>query len=283
MFLFLSGLLTNLDFTNYRKRLTKVLIPYVIWTVFYVYFNYFMNHYIPTFKGMVADVVASLINGKSAEMMYFIPVYCQLVLLIPLCRRWAVGQYRLLPLLISPLFVLLNFYLPLFTSVNINGTLHAVLDWTCLGWFSYFYLGYLIGNRQIQVKVRKNILLGMVIIGMLFQVAESWWLYLSEIGNCGTQLKYSVYFTNYFLCLLAYLFIVRNKSEMFKALKAIGDNSFGIFFSHIAVIRLLNLIPGYTRIAVFPMNGIIALAVSYSLVQLVKSNVSPKLSKYLGF
>ena len=75
--LFLSGLLTNFNFMNYRKRPTKVLIPYVIWTVFYVYFNYFMNHYIPIFKGMVADVVASLINGKSAEMMYFIPVYCQ--------------------------------------------------------------------------------------------------------------------------------------------------------------------------------------------------------------
>lgn len=76
MFLFLSGLLTkteNIDWTAIcKKRVLRVMIPFLIWTVIYT---------LPVFS--IKRLAFNLATAKGAATLYFIFVYLQMVLLTP--------------------------------------------------------------------------------------------------------------------------------------------------------------------------------------------------------
>ena len=80
MFLFLSGYLTKLendDWTSLiRKRVLRVMIPYLIWTVVYT---------IPNFTP--ARFLFNLVTAKGAMTLYFIFVYIQMVMLTPVLTK----------------------------------------------------------------------------------------------------------------------------------------------------------------------------------------------------
>lgn len=77
MFIFLSGYLTKENENGvYRdiiyRRIKKIIIPYIIWSFIFAVVNRRINTFIP-------DVFMSKCNG----IYYFILVYIQMVLLIP--------------------------------------------------------------------------------------------------------------------------------------------------------------------------------------------------------
>ena len=126
-------------------------------------------------------------------------------------------------------------------------------------------------------------LLLLLVISIVIQIAEGYLFYLNGVLNCGTQLKLSAIASGLIICVFAYRFIfntfpIAGFSEM---LKLIGDNSFGIFFCHIAIMMVLNKIPGYTKYAFYPLNGIIALVVALTFTLTVKKLIKSK-AKYLG-
>ena len=81
-FIFLSGYLTKTENDNwsafYRKRIVRVLIPYVIWTVLYTLDS-----------RQLGDLLTNLLNAKACYHLYYILVYIQFVLLTPLLGRLA--------------------------------------------------------------------------------------------------------------------------------------------------------------------------------------------------
>ena len=88
LFLFLSGMLSNSSNWNPKKRIIKVLIPYVLWTLIYsTMYNISNPANIPIvfFK--------NIITGKAAAVMYYIFVYCEFTLLIPLIDRFAKSKF----------------------------------------------------------------------------------------------------------------------------------------------------------------------------------------------
>ena len=98
MFIFLSGYLTKLKYddwnTFYIKRLKKVVIPYIFWSVV-----------ITIIKGNYRGFVVNLLTGNCLSQYYFIIVYIQFVLLTPLIVRllrskvsWGGGSYNHFPL-----------------------------------------------------------------------------------------------------------------------------------------------------------------------------------------
>ena len=72
LFLFLSGMLSDSQKWKPWKRIFKVAIPYVIWTLFYVILhNYKEPSQIPV------DYIKCLLTGKAAAVMYYVFVYCE--------------------------------------------------------------------------------------------------------------------------------------------------------------------------------------------------------------
>lgn len=65
--------------------------------------------------------------------------------------------------------------------------------------------------------------------------------------NCGTQLKLTAILTGTVFAAIAYKIINSNKSYNLKLLQLLGNNSFGIYFSHLAVMSVLEKIPLYSR------------------------------------
>ena len=109
---------------------------------------------------------------------------------------------------------------------------------------------------------------------------EGYWQYSKGIVNCGTQLKISSIFTGVCFVILAHQFINSKKEYSNKILKLLGDNSFGIYFSHIAVMAVLSKIPFYNNV-VYPLNAVIVIVVNIAFIYIGKK-VLGKYSKYLA-
>lgn len=276
LFLFLSGLLSNARKWKPFKRIKKVVIPYVIWTFIYCFLNDYNNLSI-----IPISFLKNLITGRSAAMMYYIFVYCQFTLLIPLIDKLAKSKVKYLGFIIAPFEIIFVRTIPLMTNwYEINGYIEIIRSISCLGWFTYFYIGYLIGNNYIAIKNSVKIWSGLLSVGILLQIAEGYWQYSKGIVNCGTQLKLSAIFTGVCFVILAYYFINSKKEYNIKILKVLGDNSFGIYFSHIAVMAVLSLIPFY-RIVIYPINAIIVIVVNMVFVYIGKK-ILKRYSKYLA-
>ena len=279
-FLFLSGMLSNADRWNPLKRIKKIVIPYCIWTLFYTILrSRDMPMRIPIMFLMY------LLTGRAAAMLDYVFVYCELTLIIPLIDKLAKSKYRLLGFIISPLEIIIMRTIPVLTRTSHNQFVTAVMSISCIGWFSYFYLGYLLGNGYIHLneKIPTHFLSLALVLSIGVQFAEGYLFLQMGDQNCGTQLKLSALLTGMIFVLIIFRWINSQVlSGKYRILYTIGNYSFGIFFAHFAIIRIFNRIPGYSQYAVFPINGIIALFISVLLV-LCGRKVLGQWSKYLGF
>ena len=126
-FLFLSGYLTKtkIDVKSfYKKRLFAVLIPYVLFTILYTIIS---NIELGPSE-LLSLTAKNLITTQGKNILYYLIVYAQFVLLTPLLIRIAVQKKTILNtiiLLIQPLFVLC-FYIGVMNGTIIK-KLHGIL------------------------------------------------------------------------------------------------------------------------------------------------------------
>lgn len=200
-FLFLSGYLTKIEndnwFTFYKKRINRVIIPYVIWTILYSLLSIVSG-------SSILIIAKNLITTKSAATMYYIFVYIQFVLLTPCLGRLAKSKYRHLGWFIAPISTLIFKYYGLLTGYSPN--MYVSLFWsnTCLGWFTYYYLGLFLGNQIIKPNYSLKKLVWLYIVSIVLQIAEGqYWLQLGET-NCGTQIKLTSFLTSTLFLLIIY-------------------------------------------------------------------------------
>ena len=106
LFLFFSGYLTKIENTDwatcFKKRIVRVVIPYLIWTVIYT---------IQT--GDLKRLPVNILTTNAASHLYYIFVYIQFVLLTPMLGKLAKSKYGWLVWFITPVFLLFYKYLPL--------------------------------------------------------------------------------------------------------------------------------------------------------------------------
>ena len=82
------------------------------------------------------------------------------------------------------------------------------------------------------------------------------------------------------VAIISYRFIVSNKLIKSKILKMLGDNSFGIFFSHLAIMSVLNHLPYYSQ-CVYPVNAMIVVLLSLICV-VFGHKILKKYGRYLA-
>lgn len=276
-FLFLSGMLSDADKWNPKKRIKKILIPYILWTMAYVIIGNFHN-----LSEIPLIFLKRLLLGNSAAIMYYVFVYCELTLLIPLIDKLAKSQYKYWGFVISPLEIICMRYMPLITGWSFNDYIQVLMQLSCLGWFTYYYLGYVLGNNIIKVKCTSKQLGIMWVFSIALQMLEGYYYLLKGVDNCGTQLKLTSILSGTIVVLLFFMYINSRKRCKLRFLHLIGDYSFGIYFSHIAIMKILRKIPFYERYVFYPVNAIIALGVNVLLIMCIKKILGDK-SKYIAF
>lgn len=115
----------------------------------------------------------------------------------------------------------------------------------------------------------------------MLQIIEGFIYYSMGEDSCGTQLKLSAIFSGVIITLLAYRFLEANKKYDIKFLKIIGDCSFGIYFSHMAVMNVLGRIPYYEKLLFYPLNAILTIVFS-TICVIVGKRILGKYAKFLA-
>lgn len=278
-FLFLSGYLTKIENDNWfafcKKRIIRVIIPYIIWTILY--------SLPPILSGSnILIIVQNLITAKAAATMYYIFVYIQFVLLTPWLGRLAKSQYRHLGWFIAPISILIFKYYGLMTGYDLNTYLSLFWSDACLGWFTYYYLGLLLGNQNIKTNYSLKKLICLYLISIVLQMAEGYgWLLLGE-ANCGTQFKLTSLLTSTLFILIAYTIL--NKPSMDiknKFLRSLGDYSFGIYLCHIMVMMVLKQTSYYNALP-YPFTSVVVILVSWGCCYIGNIICRKKMSSWLG-
>ena len=275
-FIFLSGYLTKIDNESWiaflKKRIVRVLVPYIIWTVLY---TLAFQH--------IDRLPINLLTAKASCQMYYILVYIQFVLLTPLLGRLATSRYQFLGWFIAPISVITFKYYWLLTDQELESHISVIWSVACLGWFTFYYLGLLLGNQIIERNYSFKTLVLLYIFSIVLQIAEGYvWLILGE-SNCGTQLKLTSFLTSSLFLLLVYVIL---KSCHFdiknRFLRMVGDYSFGIYLCHMMVINILStFIPEYNSVP-YPVTSFIVVLLSFFCCYIGNRACGDKICKWIG-
>lgn len=249
-----------------------MLIPYVIWTVIYTLES-----------GQFNKLLVNVLTTNAAAHLYYIFVYMQFVILTPLLIKLAKSRFSFLGWLVAPAFILAYKYIPLLSTIRLNTYLSIICWVICLGWFTFYYLGLVLGNRIVEKQYSLKVLAFLFGVSLILQMAEGYVWTLIGGTNPGTVLKLSSIISGVLACLIAYTILERGGfASSNKILKKIGDYSFGIYLSHVFVLHLLKRIPIYDSIP-FVINSSIVLLISFGLCYIGDKAMGKPMSKWLGF
>lgn len=282
LFIFLSGYLTKvqgvLDLSRfYTKRTLRVILPYIVWTVIYTYAS-----------GHPSELFFNLITTKANYVLYYIFVYIQIVLLTPVVIKLAKSRYQWIGWFIQPVAFIIFRYLPLAYGFIIDTTWISI---NCLMWFSYYYLGIVLGNGLadvVHVSNKRFILL--YGISLLIQYIEGFgWYFVGNYDMATTQIKISTMLSSICFCCMCYKFIISNiqsntRGKNLKAvyfLSTIGDCSFGIYLLHPLIIYIFKFSVIYNSV-IFPVNFIIIFLCSLLIVFYIGKIPNKRIVHFLG-
>jgi surface polysaccharide O-acyltransferase-like enzyme len=276
-FLFLSGYLTSARIVSttafYRGRLSRVLVPYTIWSLLYtlVYNNW-------------GSFVKNYLTGNACDIYYFIIVYIQMVLLTPLLARLIKTGYRWLGFMPSVLFVVIKYYL-LFNGRNLPELINLNFFW---GWLAFYYLGLCVRNGAIDVKkIQLRIWCPMWILMMALQMIEGdYWLKSGNYGMAVSQLKITALLSTLILCCIFTFWFDRKEpvpeNPLTSGLKLMGDVSFGIYLTHVMMLYFLrNTLFTYIPDEL-PLNWLLTTAICFGVLYLAGRLTGARFAAWLG-
>ena len=277
-FIFLSGYLTKADNGNwlkfYVRRITRVLVPYIIWTAIYS---------IPDIQSSgPSALVKNLLCANATTTLYYIFVYIQFVLLTPLLGKLAKSPYRHLGWLIAPLSVILFKYIPAFGNIQLGKHIELFWNDACLGWFTFYYLGLILGNRIIDRQFNIRNLAVLYCTSLLLQMAEGYLWFTVDPAGCGSQLKLSSILSSTIFMLIIYCVLSRSSHEPKRRLLCtIGDYSFGIYLVHMMILKAMEPLDFYSVIP-YPITSLIVLSVSFIFCYISSAVLGKKASRWAG-
>lgn len=258
LFLFLSGYLTKTENDNWsgfcKKRIIRVLVPYIIWTLIYS---------LPSLvNGNILNVLKNILTAKAAVPLYYIFVYIQFVILTPFLGRLAKSKYCHLGWFVAPIAILAFKYYPMLAGVEVNKFVELFWSDCCLGWFTFYYLGLVLGNKIIERNFSIKTLSILYAISLIIQMCEGYGWFMLGSGNCGTQIKFSSLLSTSLFLMIVYV-ILKKQTVNIKSrfLTLLGDYSFGVYLCHVMIMMLLGQLPYYNLIP-FPLNSVIVLSIS---------------------
>lgn len=287
IFIFLSGYLTHEEnqwAPLLKKRILRVLIPYCLWSIIYC---------LPLIiEGRVLSFFLRLITAQTCFPFYYIFVYVQFVILTPLLFKLLKSKYREIGWFVTPIYIIFSVYIPRLTH-PFNPLVSVINIDICLGWFCFYYLGLILGNnnslkgyylsiyRFIQNK-SLILYLSCYFVSILFQMVEIDFWFNYGVNNCGSQGNLSSIFSNLIFSIIVYKVII-NKRHILgtRILSIIGNYSFGIYMSHVLVIKILNQSAIYHQIP-YIINSLLIVCISLIFCYILSQILGVKYSHYLG-
>ena len=234
MFFFISGYYANKSLRKiggYWKRIRKLLIPYLVWTLFYIVVD-------GGFSGLnVSDVTKDILFGLSSQQMYFIIVLIELTLVTPLLINTSKSKFKYVLLSVSFLYLLIVYY----QEFSFN-EVHYAIGRNLIPWMVFYYLGILMANHNIRMKIPRTTIVCIITIALAMAESLIILLRFNKPDFAASQLKVSSY-----LLAIAAIFLVEYFHKIHRDasrnwISMIGDCSYGLFYVHPFVIKLENAV-----------------------------------------
>ncbi len=222
-----------------KKRLSRIGIAFVFWSVVYFAWDYFINHTVLT----VNTVIQSFLSGGAYKQFWFIYLIIGLYLVTPILRIVvANADKKILRYLIILWFIGATF-LPLFhliTGFAVDGNLFVFT-----GFIGYFVLGIYLMGIEVKTKTLKRLLT----VGIVWTVVG---LYLMAFQfNSAGQYFFFTYTTsaNVVLASVAVYMLLSKYPKnwpgsphphLSQLTRAISANTLPILFFHVIIIETLN-------------------------------------------
>ncbi len=262
----------------FSKRLKRILIPSMFWSLFFVFWKAFYG------KNLLITPFSfySLLWRPSYYHLWFIYVLLGIYLYMPIIRK--VIKIYDDSILIYYVFVWFLVASVLFFSDKFGDMSIPIYFRPFSGYLGYLVLGYLLSKRDYQK--RHGICAFLIFI--IFTFLTAYGTYLLTVNNEGIFVGYLYgYLTpNVILASISSFILIKylvhvtrlaHKAFLVVLIKSISDCSFGIYFLHTVFLRLLQAGDlGFTLSAFIshpmysvPLTAIITFVLSYFLVLLL--------------
>jgi surface polysaccharide O-acyltransferase-like enzyme len=272
VFIMLTGaLLLHKDYSLrefFTKRLTRVFIPFVFWSLIYIAYNVYYTKFTQP-EDLIFYIYSQLRDGSCFHLWY-VYMILGLYLIIPVLRLWIKnGTEKDIRYFLVVWIVVLLLFQPLLRKFRPN------VD------FTYFsgYIGYLVLGYYLSIIKFKNIrIISLLFIAIGVSITMLGTYYLSKSSGSLQEYFYGYLTPNVLIAstgvFLLFKSIQQPKANLFtKAIQFIDRYCYGIYLVHIFVIMILNKF-GITPDFINPILGIpvftfICFFISFGLIFLV--------------
>ncbi len=251
-----------------KSRFSKIFIPYIIWTTFYLMFRYFYLHNLDE----NISLYSYFMKGNAQYHLYFILTVIQFYIFFPILHRIKKGWPLIGVLVLS---VVLNLwwinkapfdlqFKPLEELLNNQSFL--------FNWIFYFILGiaYARYYSEFQDFITKYKRVLSVCIGIMFVDL----IVSIDFNHLFTSIhSYNIVYIPFFFIFLNYLYnYIEKEPILFNTLTLIGNYSMGIYLVHVFVIytlRSTKLFENATESYMFMPTLLSILGISVFIVYLI--------------
>lgn len=281
MFLFLSGLLTPpdkcVDLSGfYKRRIGKILIPYVFWSCVYL---------IVARQIDPVAIIKSLCLGTAAAQMYYLLVYAQMVLLTPLVYKVLNSRYGWLLWLVTPVTLIVREI-----AVCRGMGMTAIFSVFFGSWLIYYMLGLrwgAIANAFAHICPT----FCAMIIALVLQMASAWcWDNYGDFSVAISQLKVAAMITSLFVIIFSMQIppLVQRKLSQCHLIVLIGNCSYGVYLCHLLILICIRKACELAGMPVVNVWGtlllwMLTLMVSTLVVWICQRALPMSLQRVLGF
>lgn len=256
-FVFLSGFVLYYVYHNkeykildfYKKRMFKILIPYLICSIIYIILNYYLYNYPMDLKAMVKDIFI----GRASFHLYYMVLIIQFYLVFPLLLK----IYKKIDNKFISLAGLLaiNILVILFVKTPFKDRLF-------LNYLMFFGLGFLLAELKLKgFKSSRSLKIGIYSIYLiitLYYLMERYRV-IAELPLTSNELyRFAWWFFSLISIIGIYLLanIIKDiKVNLIenKIVNSLSNHSFTIYLSHIFFITILRQLGWYNHLKAYSM------------------------------
>lgn len=248
--------------TFFKKRLLKVIIPLIIWSIIYFIINFFKG------KFSINDLSFKFVFEyfflvKTNPIFWFFVVIIGIYLAIPVISLITQESRRKAFLYIIIITFVFNQFLPdLLYHLNLNYNYDLKFPLTYSGWISFIFIGYYIDKYEI-VKKHRMIIYVLGIIGFLTKVVPTIFISYHKNESCSWFDEYYdapcvLYSASVFLFFKSKINNNQIVTKIMPFFNFVAPTTLGIYVLHIAIRDFLRYFYTYSY---FGMNLVLTLSI----------------------
>lgn len=248
--------------TFFKKRLLKVIIPLIIWSIIYFIINFFKG------KFSINDLSFKFVFEyfflvKTNPIFWFFVVIIGIYLAIPVISLIPQESRRKVFLYIIIITFVFNQFLPdLLYHLNLNYNYDLKFPLTYSGWISFIFIGYYIDKYEI-VKKHRVIIYVLGIIGFLTMVVPTIFISYHKNESCSWFDEYYdapcvLYTASVFLFFKSKINNNQIVTKIMPFFNFVAPTTLGIYVLHIAIRDFLRYFYTYSY---FGMNLVLTLSI----------------------